>query len=67
MLKEIKSFIPTSAASSPLISKVTTDLTQLKNSIDASLVGGALVPYDTVANLVLNTIAPDLDIAFHLK
>jgi hypothetical protein len=69
MLKDIKSLLTSesSAASSSLISKVTTDLTQLKNSIDASLVGGALVPYDTVANLVLNTISPDLDIAFHLK
>jgi hypothetical protein len=67
MLSDIKSLIPTSEASSSWISKVTTDLTHLKNSIHPSLAGGALVPYDTVANLVQKTIYPELDIAFHLK
>jgi hypothetical protein len=71
ILRDIKSLVPSvseaSEASSSLISKVTTALTQLKNSIDASLVGGAPVPYGTVANVVLNTIYPDLNRAFHLK
>lgn len=63
MLSQAKSLVPKNETSTMTtsISKVATDLTQLKNSIDTKS------PYDTVANLVQKTIYPDLNTAFHLK
>ena len=63
MLSQAKSLVPKNETSTMTtsISKVATDLTQLKNSIDTKS------PYDTVANLVQKTIYPGLNTAFHLK
>ena len=63
MLSQAKSLVPKNETSTMTtsISKVATDLTQLKNSIDTKS------PYDTVANLVQKAIYPGLDTAFHLK
>jgi hypothetical protein len=63
MLSQAKSVIPTNATSTTkaAVSKLTTDLSQLKNSIDSK------DSYDKVAILVQKTIYPDLNAAFHFK
>jgi uncharacterized protein (DUF4415 family) len=63
MLSQAKSIIPTNATATTkaAIVKLTTDISQLKSSIDAK------DPYEKVATLVMKTIYPDIDAAFRLK
>jgi hypothetical protein len=63
MLSQAKSIIPANATATTkaAIVKLTTDISQLKSSIDAK------DPYEKVATLVMKTIYPDIDAAFRLK
>ncbi|HZC20823.1 MAG TPA: hypothetical protein VE223_04185 [Nitrososphaeraceae archaeon] len=64
VLSQAKSFIPkneTSAATLSSISKVASDIAQLKGGIDTKL------PYQRIASLVQKTVYPDINTAFHLK